>query len=150
MSSSIFCDITLCSAMKVSRRIGGTCRLHLHGRRISYYTTVKAGGRHRSGMLLGSFLYSEDGGVVLLLNVGWPSTDYVALKLQIRCNLLHTTDLEKVSNTIKGLGGAIRQRSMQGCCLLNVWLEWSWGGGGGVDDRKPKSRAAATVWRPPT
>jgi hypothetical protein len=33
--SSIFWDITPCSPLKVNRRFGGTCRLHLQGRRIS-------------------------------------------------------------------------------------------------------------------
>jgi hypothetical protein len=31
---SIFWDITPCSPLKVNRRFGGTCRPHLHGRRI--------------------------------------------------------------------------------------------------------------------
>jgi hypothetical protein len=35
MKSSIFWDITPCSPFKVSRRFGGTCRLHLQRRRIS-------------------------------------------------------------------------------------------------------------------
>jgi hypothetical protein len=35
MKSSIFCNITPCSPLKVSRRFGGTCRLHLQGLRIS-------------------------------------------------------------------------------------------------------------------
>jgi hypothetical protein len=35
MKSSIFWDITPCSPLKVNRRFGGTCRLHLQSRRIS-------------------------------------------------------------------------------------------------------------------
>jgi hypothetical protein len=35
MKSSIFWDITPCSPLKVNRRFGGTCRLHLQDRRIS-------------------------------------------------------------------------------------------------------------------
>jgi hypothetical protein len=35
MKSSMFWDKTPCSALKVKRRFGGTCRLHLQGRRIS-------------------------------------------------------------------------------------------------------------------
>jgi hypothetical protein len=35
MQSSVFRYITLCSCLKVSRRFGGTCRLHLQGGRIS-------------------------------------------------------------------------------------------------------------------
>jgi hypothetical protein len=34
MKSSVFCDITPCSPLKVNQRFGGTCRLHLQGRRI--------------------------------------------------------------------------------------------------------------------
>jgi hypothetical protein len=33
--SSIFWDVTQCSPLKVNRRVGRTCRLHLQGRRIS-------------------------------------------------------------------------------------------------------------------
>jgi hypothetical protein len=35
MKSSIFWDITPYSPLKVNRRLGGTCRLHLQGRRIN-------------------------------------------------------------------------------------------------------------------
>jgi hypothetical protein len=35
MKSSVFWDITPCSPLKANRRFGGTCRLHLQGRRIS-------------------------------------------------------------------------------------------------------------------
>jgi hypothetical protein len=35
MKCSVFCDITPCSPLKVNRQFGGTCRLHLQGRRIS-------------------------------------------------------------------------------------------------------------------
>jgi hypothetical protein len=35
IKSSIFWDISSCSLLKVNRRFGGTCRLHLQGRRIS-------------------------------------------------------------------------------------------------------------------
>jgi hypothetical protein len=35
MKSSIFCDIMLCSSLKVNRRFGATCCPHLEGRRIS-------------------------------------------------------------------------------------------------------------------
>jgi hypothetical protein len=34
MKSSIFWDITMCSPLKVNRRFGRICRLHLEGRRI--------------------------------------------------------------------------------------------------------------------
>jgi hypothetical protein len=35
LKSSIFWDIMPCSPLKVNRRFGGTCRLHLQARRIS-------------------------------------------------------------------------------------------------------------------
>jgi hypothetical protein len=34
LKNSIFWNITPCSALKVDRRFGGTCRSRLHGRRI--------------------------------------------------------------------------------------------------------------------
>jgi hypothetical protein len=33
--SSIFWNTTPCSSLKINRRFGGTCRCHLHSRRIS-------------------------------------------------------------------------------------------------------------------
>jgi hypothetical protein len=46
--SSIFWDITLCNPLKVKRRFGGTCRLHLQGRRISQALHQRdAGGKQR-------------------------------------------------------------------------------------------------------
>jgi hypothetical protein len=35
MKSPIFWDITPCSLLEVSQHLGGICRLHLQGRRIS-------------------------------------------------------------------------------------------------------------------
>jgi hypothetical protein len=58
LKSSIFWDITPCSPLKVNRRFGGTCRLHIQGRRISQARNM------------------------LLRNVGWLSTDYTALYLR--------------------------------------------------------------------
>jgi hypothetical protein len=46
MKSSVFWDIVPCSPLKVNRRLGGTCRLHLQGRRINQpRTSVKEGGK---------------------------------------------------------------------------------------------------------
>jgi hypothetical protein len=46
MKSIIFWDITRCSPLEVSRRFGGTCRLHLQGRRISQARNQReAGGK---------------------------------------------------------------------------------------------------------
>jgi hypothetical protein len=36
MKSSVFCGITPCSPLKVSRRFGKTCRLYIQGRKISH------------------------------------------------------------------------------------------------------------------
>jgi hypothetical protein len=35
MKSSVFRDITPCSLLEVNRRVEGTCRLHIQGRRLS-------------------------------------------------------------------------------------------------------------------
>jgi hypothetical protein len=40
IKSSIFWDITPCSPLKLNQRFGGTCCLHLHGRRISQETSL--------------------------------------------------------------------------------------------------------------
>jgi hypothetical protein len=44
---SIFWDITPCSLLKVNRRFGGTCRLHLQGRRISQAEQMRQDPRNR-------------------------------------------------------------------------------------------------------
>jgi hypothetical protein len=36
MKNSVFCDISLCSSLNVNWHVGGTCRLHLQGQRISH------------------------------------------------------------------------------------------------------------------
>jgi hypothetical protein len=36
MKSSIIWDITQCKPLKLNRRFGGTCRIHLQGRKISH------------------------------------------------------------------------------------------------------------------
>jgi hypothetical protein len=48
MNSTIFCDITLCSPLKVNRRFGGTYYLHLQVEKWAEQDTrVKAGGKKR-------------------------------------------------------------------------------------------------------
>jgi hypothetical protein len=69
MKSSIFWDITPCSPLKVNWRFGGTCRLHLQGRKIS-----RARNQRESRWQADP----EDGGDMFLRNVGWNSTDYTA------------------------------------------------------------------------
>jgi hypothetical protein len=61
LKSSVFCDITSCSQLKVIRRFGVTCRLHLQGRRI-----LEA----KTSMKVGLFFYPEEGGDIFLRNVG--------------------------------------------------------------------------------
>jgi hypothetical protein len=43
MKSKIFWDITPCSPLKFNRHFGGTCRLHLQGRRISQARNQREG-----------------------------------------------------------------------------------------------------------
>jgi hypothetical protein len=65
MKSSIFWDITPCSALKDSRRFGETYLIF--------------GFPLPGGFLLGLLLNPEDGGDIFLQNVGCLSTDYTAL-----------------------------------------------------------------------
>jgi hypothetical protein len=62
--------------LKVSRRFGGTYRLHLKGRKnkLALLTTC-----FRAGFLLGLFFDAEDGGYIFLRNIGWLSAEYAAL-----------------------------------------------------------------------
>jgi hypothetical protein len=46
MKSTIFWDITLCSPLNVNRRFGGTYRLHLQGRRISWARNQQSSACH--------------------------------------------------------------------------------------------------------
>jgi hypothetical protein len=77
MKSSIFWDITPYSPLKVNRRFGGTCCLHLQSRRISRGSLQLTTCFH-AGFLLVLF-DPEDGGFMFLRNVRWFSTDYTAL-----------------------------------------------------------------------
>jgi hypothetical protein len=70
IKSSILWDITPSSPLEVNRRFGGTCRLHLQGWRISLLYV---------GFLFGLFFVPEDGGDMLLRNVGCLSAEYTAL-----------------------------------------------------------------------
>jgi hypothetical protein len=61
MKSTIYCDITACSPLRVNRCFGGTYLLHLKGRKKygEQETNVKAGGKQKH-----SFFFPEDGGNV--------------------------------------------------------------------------------------
>jgi hypothetical protein len=79
MKSSIFCDIIPCSQLKVSRRFGATCPLHLQGRRISQGRNQRE-SRCKAALALRAQPFDpEDGGDIFLWNVTWLSTDYTAL-----------------------------------------------------------------------
>jgi hypothetical protein len=63
MKSSIFLDITPCNPLKVNRRFGGTCRLHLQERRISQARNqLEADSKQK--------LIVENGGEMFLRNFG--------------------------------------------------------------------------------
>jgi hypothetical protein len=75
MKISIIWDITPCSPLKVNRRFGGTCRLHLQGRRICRARDQREGRWQaelcfHAGFLLSIFFDPEDGGDMFLQNVG--------------------------------------------------------------------------------
>jgi hypothetical protein len=68
------------SPLKVNRRFGGTCRLHLLGRRISQASNQSSAFcLLHAGSLFGIFFDIEDGTDIFLRNVGWLSTEYTAL-----------------------------------------------------------------------
>jgi hypothetical protein len=68
--------------LKVNRRVGGTCRLHLHGRRISQARNRHEAGSKQSSALVYCFALIfdlVDGGDVFLRNFSRLSTEYTAL-----------------------------------------------------------------------
>jgi hypothetical protein len=65
--SIIFWDMTPCSLLSCNRHFGGTCRLHLQGRRIISARTSRQTGSN-----------PEDGDDMFIRNVGCNSTDYTA------------------------------------------------------------------------
>jgi hypothetical protein len=73
--SSIFWDITPYSPLKINRRFGGRCRKkpeNTGSKKASACYLIPA------GFLLGLLFDSEDGGEIILRNVGCFSTDYTA------------------------------------------------------------------------
>jgi hypothetical protein len=84
----MFCDITPYSPLNVNRGFGGTCYLHLQGRRINQtINQYEAGSKQNSATynMQVSYLASfdpEDGGDMFLRNIGCLSTDYTALYLR--------------------------------------------------------------------
>jgi hypothetical protein len=83
MKSTIFWDITPCSPLSIHRRFGGTYRFHLQGRKNKFSNKPawkQVASSFHAGLLLNLFFDPEDGGNMFLRNVGWPSTDYTALR----------------------------------------------------------------------
>jgi hypothetical protein len=75
MKSTTFWNITQCTLFKVNRSFGGTCRLHLHGRKISRARDQRerrwqAELCFHAGLLLDLFSDREDGGDIFVPNVG--------------------------------------------------------------------------------
>jgi hypothetical protein len=79
IKSSSFWKITSCSPLKVYRRFEGTCRLHLHGWRVRYSRNQQPCLLLHAGFLPGLLLNPEDRGDIFNWNLGWLSTDYLAL-----------------------------------------------------------------------
>jgi hypothetical protein len=74
MNSYIFWDITLCSPLKVNRRFGGTCHLHLQGRRIIRVLLNTCVILVSCMVRSPTWSWSRH----VLRNVGWLSKDYTA------------------------------------------------------------------------
>jgi hypothetical protein len=72
VKSSIFWEIMPCSLLKINRHFGGTCRLHLHGWRISQARNQLKSGLafcFHAGFLLGLFFDPEHGGDMYPWNI---------------------------------------------------------------------------------
>jgi hypothetical protein len=67
MKNSIFWHTMSRIPLKINRRFGGICHIHLQDRRIRKQETNVKG---EAGFMLGLFCYIEDGGDMFLRNVG--------------------------------------------------------------------------------
>jgi hypothetical protein len=65
MNNADFWDVAPCSSCESNRRFGGTCRLHLQGRKIRWF-------------IASGFFYPEDGGDTFLRNIGLIHRSYTA------------------------------------------------------------------------
>jgi hypothetical protein len=80
-NNSIFWNIASFSPLKINRRFGGICSLHLQGRRI-----IQARNQYGyvycllpASFLLRLFFIPENGCNMFIRNVGWLSMDYTVL-----------------------------------------------------------------------
>jgi hypothetical protein len=82
MKGSVLLDTTPCIPLRVNRRFGETCRLHLQVWRMSHAKNQSACYLLYSSFLLRLFFDHEGGVVMFFRNVGWLSADYSALHLR--------------------------------------------------------------------
>jgi hypothetical protein len=104
MKSSIVCDITPCSPLKINRRFGRTCP-HLQGGRIRQATNQRESSWQaecfRAGFFLGLIFHAKYGDI-FLRNVGWLSTHCMELYHFV------TTDVRTSKPTeMKWIGGRV-------------------------------------------
>jgi hypothetical protein len=78
MKSTIFWDITLCTPLKVNRRLGGKYHLDLQGLISRGRYKCESRWQAHAGISLDLF-NPEDGGDMFLRKVGWLSASYTVL-----------------------------------------------------------------------
>jgi hypothetical protein len=78
MKNSVFYDITPRSPLRANGHFGGTCRLHLQGRRISQARNQRE-YMWQAQLWSGLLFDREDRNDMFLWKVGWISTDYTVL-----------------------------------------------------------------------
>jgi hypothetical protein len=80
LKDCIFWDITPCIPLKVNRRFGGTCLLHLQGRTVSQGRNRGPALLHASRLFVAWLIFHlENWGDIFLRNFDWVSTDCTAL-----------------------------------------------------------------------
>jgi hypothetical protein len=95
--SSIFCVIAPCSLLKVNRRFGGVCRLHLKDRIIIQKRKQRENGWQAFTLVYCLAYYStlKMEATYFSESLCWPSTDYTALYPRDRT--LHNRRFEKLN-----------------------------------------------------
>jgi hypothetical protein len=66
---SVFLDVTPCGPLKMNRRFGGTCHLHLQG--VGILRTRNQNEACSNILLLGLFFHSEYGGDIFIRNIDY-------------------------------------------------------------------------------